>query len=155
MFFHILKSKENSILLLNTPKLSMSERFSKSERLCSQLIIDEVIKKGKKHSVYPFRMFYLAHKLPTTLPVQIAMVVPKRKIKLAVNRNRIKRQMREAYRKNKHLILDTLLKNEKQLAILLIYNLQESIDYKIINLAMQKQLLHLNHLQNTNQKSEQ
>ena len=54
-------------------------------------------------------------------PVSILVSVSKRRFKRAVKRNRVKRQIREAYRKNKHGLLQALQNKEQQLAVAFIY----------------------------------
>ncbi|MGB1242030.1 MAG: ribonuclease P protein component [Chitinophagales bacterium] len=78
--------------------------FNKAERLKSTKIIDQLFDKRKSKSkvIYPFRIVWLETPLPTPFPVQFMVSVPKRFIPKAHNRNLIKRQVREAYRQNKH-----------------------------------------------------
>ena len=52
---------------------------------------------------------------------QVLISVSKRHFKRAVKRNRVKRQIREAYRKNKHELLQVLQDKEQQLAVAFIY----------------------------------
>lgn len=76
-------------------------------------------------------------------PAQFALTVPKKKFKKAVQRNRIRRLMREAYRLNKHHLYDALQKEEKQLALLVIYTGQETMPFAEIESAMQQMLRRL------------
>jgi len=74
----------------------------KSERLCSKKAIDALFAGGNKSfSAYPIRVVYMERPEPG---VQILLSVSKRRFKHAVDRNRVKRQMREAYRLNKHIL---------------------------------------------------
>lgn len=60
------------------------------------------------------RVVYRIHDREGLEPQTTMLVsVPKRMFKRAVKRNRVKRQVREAFRHNKHIVLDALLKNEK------------------------------------------
>lgn len=95
----------------------MPQTFSKSERLCSKKILGEVFKKGSAtvgtFYLFPFRVLYLLQPDPittadrpeSTVPTLPAIVitVPKRTFKRAVDRNLIRRRVREAYRINKSL----------------------------------------------------
>lgn len=88
-----------------TPRYTLS----KEERICSKLQIDRLFNGGSSHSMaaFPIRAVYLLE--PTngqTEPVSILVSVPKRCFKRAVKRNRVKRQIREAYRLNKYTIIN-------------------------------------------------
>jgi len=84
--------------------------LSKKERICSKTQIDELFNKENSHSmtVFPIRLVYRVSDVETSAPAQILVSVPKRCFVRAVKRNRVKRQIREAYRKNKHQLLETL-----------------------------------------------
>jgi len=82
----------------------MLQTFKKEERLTNKKLFEQLFSEGKQLKIFPFRLVYLPKKLEIPTPVQVALAVPKRLIKKAVQRNRIKRQMRETYRTNKHLI---------------------------------------------------
>lgn len=91
--------------------------LSKEERICSKLQIDRLFNGGKSHSMtaFPIRAVYLLE--PTngqTEPVSILVSVPKRCFKRAVKRNRVKRQIREAYRLNKYTIINKVQALEGQ-----------------------------------------
>ena len=86
----------------------MNFRFPKSEKLKSKKAIELLFTEGKSITNYPVKVFYLPS--DTIKKSQAAFAVPKRNFKTAVDRNRIKRQLREAYRLQKHL-----LKNEGDL----------------------------------------
>lgn len=79
-----------------------NEKLSKSERICEYHLIEQIFsrKEGGSLSYFPLRLIYY----PSADGNKILISVPKRHFKRAVDRNRIKRQVREAYRKNKSLI---------------------------------------------------
>lgn len=81
--------------------------FGKEEHLCGKTTVDELYKVGESFFLYPFRVVY--QKVgQEPVPVQCLVNAPKRKFKHAVDRNRLKRLMREAYRKNKHKLSDKM-----------------------------------------------
>ena len=99
-----------------------TQTFRKAERLTSRNTFELLMKKGRQVQESPFRLIWLAEKLNTPYPAQVAFAVPKKKFKSAVHRNRIKRMMREVYRKNKADIYPLLVTKNKQAALLLVYS---------------------------------
>ncbi len=75
--------------------------FLKEERLCSKKHLDLLFKNGSSFLFYPFRISYLFVDALLPSPVQVVISVPKKRYKRAVDRNLIKRRIREAYRLNK------------------------------------------------------
>ena len=86
------------------------QTFRKEERLCRQLLIDRLFAGGSKSmSAFPMRLVYLpVEASEANAPVTLLISVPKKRFRRAVKRNRVKRQIREAYRKNKHILYDKL-----------------------------------------------
>lgn len=85
------------------PQEEDSCRFSQNERLKSSLSIKNVVDGRQSVSSFPVKCFY-SWVDESTNPTQLAVVVPKRRFKHAVDRNRGKRLLREAFRLNKSLI---------------------------------------------------
>ena len=104
--------------------------FAKDEKLCSVKIIESLIQNGNKIINQPFRLVWNYYELPVNVAVQVLFIVPKRNIKLAVTRNRIKRQMREIYRLQKHHISGALSKNDQQVALVLFFNGKKQPSWK-------------------------
>ena len=102
------------------------QTFSKDERLCSKPLIEKLIQKGNSFNGFPFKISWMEIQ-ESTAPVKILISVPKRKFKKAVDRNKIKRLIREGYRKNKHLLIDRL--EGKKIIFLLVYVSKTIIDY--------------------------
>jgi ribonuclease P protein component len=91
--------------------MTTAPTFKKEERIVSNLLIETLFEKGNSQSLsaYPLRAVYLkTEHREGCAPVQLLISVPKKKFKHAVDRNRVKRQVREAYRKNKALLESTL-----------------------------------------------
>ncbi|MDQ3536185.1 MAG: ribonuclease P protein component [Bacteroidota bacterium] len=86
-------------------KTIVSKTFHKSERLCSKKLIKELFDRGSSFFLYPIKVFYLPS--PQGSSNQVIFSVPKRNIKKAVDRNKIKRRLKESYRSNKMLLIDT------------------------------------------------
>ncbi|WP_046246181.1 ribonuclease P protein component [Hymenobacter terrenus] len=81
--------------------------FPKEEHLCRKKLIDELFgKQGSSFGIYPLRIVWVATEVPTVEPPQVLISVSKRTFKRAVDRNRIKRLIREAYRLNKYRLLE-------------------------------------------------
>ena len=75
--------------------------FPKSERLSSKKIIDDLFTQGVTIKHYPFVIKYLPLQEPQNKDIQVLFSVSNRNFKRAVDRNKIKRLMRESYRLNK------------------------------------------------------
>ncbi len=109
-------------------------QFPKAEKLCSRKIIDAIYNYGKKIKSYPFILNYLEveQEAEMTFPLQIVISVPKRKIRLAAKRNRLKRQIREAYRLNKKPLIDEVIIGNRKMALFLVYIGKEKETYSFI-----------------------
>jgi len=82
-------------------------RFRKRERIVSQKLIDQLFGGGQSHSVaaFPLRAVYMQRERQEGQePVEVLVSVPKKHLHHAVDRNRVKRQVREAYRLQKELL---------------------------------------------------
>lgn len=84
---------------------SASLTFSKRERIVSRKLIEQLFSKGSSQSLsaFPLRIVYM-QKERDGEPLQVLVSVSKRHFKHAVDRNRVKRQIREAYRLHRHLL---------------------------------------------------
>lgn len=97
--------------------------FKKEERLSSRALILRLVNNGSSFLLYPFRVTSCVAELPTEkFPAQLVISVSRRRFKRAVQRNRVKRRIREAYRKNKsgHLY-DFLHSRKLSLAVMVSY----------------------------------
>ena len=91
--------------------MTAAPTFRKQERIVSDLLIETLFEKGDSQSLaaYPLRVVYLqTERQPGHAPIQILISVPKKRFKHAVDRNRVKRQIREAYRRHKQLVIDSI-----------------------------------------------
>ena len=110
--------------------------FTRAERLKSRKVIEQLFKQGQSFAQYPLRLVWtLMDERQSDFPAQFALTVPKKKFKKAVQRNRIRRLMREAYRLNKSSLYNALQEAEKQVALLVIYTGQETMTFAEIEAA--------------------
>lgn len=88
--------------------------FKKEERLCSKRLINSLFESGSSFVIYPFRVVYrLSGQHANSVPVQVVISVSKRRFRKAVDRNRLKRLIREVYRLNKQDGLYTFLERRQ------------------------------------------
>jgi ribonuclease P protein component len=110
--------------------------FHKAERLCSQKIIGELFSSGESFLSYPLKVVFLKADLPESFPVQAAFTVSKRNFKRAVDRNLLKRRMREAYRLKKPNLYRDIAEKKLQIAIMFVYIGKDITEYSAIEKAM-------------------
>lgn len=109
----------------STPPECLRPLLSKRERMSSLKLIDKLFVGGNSHSLscFPVRIVYMKSDNDGTAEpsVQIMVSVSKRHFKRAVKRNRVKRQIREAYRLNKQLVIGAADASGKKLCIAFIW----------------------------------
>ena len=110
----------------------MPDTLRKSERLNKKKVIEKMFEGGSRSfSVFPLRVVYLPVE-ELEAPASILISVSKRRFKRAVKRNRVKRQIREAYRVNKHKLLSVLDEKQCRLAIAFIYLSDQLVESSLI-----------------------
>ena len=109
--------------------------FNKSERLKSRKVLDQLFSKGNTFLVHPFKVMYLMSG-SEEVSIRCGVGVSKKNFGKAVQRNRIKRLMREVYRLNKTPLYDVVKNNQVNLFILYI-DKNMPIDFNYLNNKMQ------------------
>ncbi len=112
--------------------------FLKEERLSSKKDIKELFSKGSSFYLYPFKVFFLEKPLKGPHLNQCLFSVPKRTFKKAVDRNLLKRRLREAYRLNKQQFV-----SEKKYFIAYIYTAKEKLPFAKIEKGLKSTLVRL------------
>lgn len=112
--------------------MNIKNTFPKKEKLCGEIRVGRLFAEGEAFIAYPLRVVYKFSEEREDSGVKILISVPKKKIKKAVHRNRIKRQIREAYRLNKAVLLESCLNNDKSLQIAVTYLSEKLPEYEVI-----------------------
>jgi ribonuclease P protein component len=112
--------------------------LGKSERLKSRKQIDQIFERGKKITLFPFRLLYHIDKGNGN--VKAGFTISSKNFPRAVDRNRIKRLNREAYRLQKKDLETVVLKNDYSLHLFFIYTGREIAGYQEISVSVQKLL---------------
>ena len=115
-------------------------RFHKGERLKSHKEIGQLFgRSSQSFGKYPLRLVWREMgERRSAFPVQLALSVPKKRFKHAVDRNRLRRRIREAYRLHKQELYEHLPEDAPQLAWMIIYVGKEEHDYASIARSMRK-----------------
>jgi ribonuclease P protein component len=106
------------------------QTFGKEERLCSKKIIHRLFHESNDFSEFPFKVLWIYTPLPTEKSTQVLISIPIKNFKKAVDRNVLKRMIREAYRLNKNALQSSLTAKQRQLAFSLIYIGKNILTYK-------------------------
>ena len=131
----------------------MNNGLTKTERLTSQLVIDKLFAGGNASmAAFPLRIVYMQMEKQEGSqqwdgvqqpPVSILVSVPKKRLRHAVDRNRMKRLVREAYRLNKHILWNALQEKNFRLAIAFVCITDTLPTFRSVNKSMRKALIRI------------
>lgn len=110
----------------------MDTSLPKKEHLCGEIRINKLFAGGKAFIAYPVRVVYMVPTEEQVVAVRIMFSVPKKKFKRAVDRNRIKRLMREAYRLNKNILVEKCIEKNIRLQIAFHYVADQELEFDVI-----------------------
>ena len=117
--------------------VKMRNTLGKQERLKSKKLIEKLYAEGDSVKTFPLRMMYVQTAHTSDFPCQVGVSVAKRNYKLAVDRNRLKRLMRETYRLQKQIVYNNL---DEPYVFMISYIGREEIKYEDLYLKMEKLL---------------
>lgn len=140
-------------------------KFSKQERLCSLTAIGELFSKGNSFFVFPLKVVFLIdddsgpigladeestikqdsfqHKESSPkegIVCKVLFSVPKKQFRHAVDRNRIKRQLREAFRLQKHEMIEHFKADKKQISLAFVYTSKGKVPFSTLSDALNNSL---------------
>ena len=125
----------------------MDYGLTKSERLTSQLIIEKLFAGGNASmAAFPLRIVFMqmekqgGENAKDEPPVSSLVSEPRKRFRHAVDRNRMKRLVREAYRLNKHILWDTLEGKDSRLALAFVCITDTLPSFYAVNKSMKKAL---------------
>ena len=138
----------------------MPYALTKSERLTSQLVIEKIFAGGNASmAAFPLRIVYMQMEKQggeevTGEPLASILVsVPKKRFRHAVDRNRMKRLIREAYRLNKHILWDVLEGKDFRLALAFVCITDTLPTFYAVNKSMKKALIRISEKLDVNANS--
>lgn len=111
----------------------MNHTFNKKEKLKSQKLIEQLFAQGQSVVAHPLRMVYIKTEFDTPVKIKAGVSVSKRHFKKAVDRNRIKRLIREAYRLQKAAYIDNI---SGQYALMILYLGKDGTDFETVSKKM-------------------
>lgn len=111
----------------------MHHTFTKDERLTRKNLIGFLFNKGTSFFIYPFRVTWLIYEIPSSHPVQILIAVPRQNWKKAIDRNLLKRRIREGYRKNKNILYEELSSRHLTMILGITYAAKEIVSSTVIH----------------------
>ena len=109
----------------------LTYRFKQAERLRSPKQIESLFSEGNRFCVPPFKVIWQNNK-QSDQNLKLVISVPKKRISKASHRNRVKRLVRESFRKHNYILKEALRVKNKSINLMLIYNLESILTYSNI-----------------------
>jgi ribonuclease P protein component len=106
--------------------------YNKKEKLKSRTQLEAIFASGKSFSVFPVKVFFIETDATQTESIKAGVGVSARHFKKAVQRNRIKRLLREAYRLEKQKLYIQLTEQQKQIAVFFLYVDKEMPAFEVV-----------------------
>lgn len=118
--------------------------LERNERLKHRKVIQLLFKQGRSFVTFPVRVVWLENEAPDgPAKTRFSLTVPKKNYPRAVDRNRLRRLVRESYRLHKPDFLEKLPEGDRQFSIMLIYIAREELPFKVVYKAVGKALARL------------
>ncbi|WP_318310993.1 ribonuclease P protein component [Flagellimonas crocea] len=130
-------SNDTNTPLRSTQGDTLNYSFPKKEKLTNKKLFEALFTEGKNLQAFPVKLIYLNTDHKDGASIKVAVVAPKKRFKTAVERNRIKRLLREAYRLNKPLIFNNI---EGNFAFIFLYLGKKTPSFEEVNVAVKKLL---------------
>ncbi|MEY4106660.1 MAG: hypothetical protein RL181_1002 [Bacteroidota bacterium] len=119
-------------------------KFEQKEHLKSHKMIGELFKSGDSFGMYPLRAVWkTAEQKEGNCPLKISISVPKKRFRRAVARNRLRRQVREAFRLSRAAFVQNAPADHPPVALMILYTGVEALPYAVIQEAMARLLKRL------------
>lgn len=106
--------------------------FPRTHSLKQKRLFDAIFSKSNRQYAGPLMLAWKAMPLPETVPIQIAFSVPKKRVKKAADRNKIKRRLREAYRLQNQSLHRLLIEKNIQLAMVVVLTNANNTSYEVL-----------------------
>jgi len=108
------------------------QTFRKEEKLCSKTAIEKLFLTGKVFYINPIKVLIASSPSREKPVVRVLISVPKKYLRHATDRNRMKRLLREAYRRSKQQLIQQVNLSQRELSIALIYTGKQLLSYEAI-----------------------